>query len=349
MVLTRLGRSRLLNSLFGLIVLCLPAVAQSSDHSYTFGAIPLSEEEYHSYLKVTPSGERRALQATLPPAYNAADLGFVSPAKDQGHCAACWAFASAGAMESKLLMSGVRPSGSPLDVSEQQQISCNTQQFGCSGGYLTAPLFWAPPPNPNSGPLPESVFPYAASQTPCYNPSGSQIQYRIRDFHTVPISIDEFKASLYADGPGLLSYLIMEDFLPFWESAAPNSVYKYDESSFIEGNHMVLLIGWDDTKQAFLLKNSYGEDTGPNRNGTFWMSYEDIVLLNLRMANFRIAADSPPTPTPIPINLHWALALAALSLLLIGLKSLRARPIEPGDRGRPDATRRSVRQFGQGW
>ena len=86
---------------------------------------------------------------------------------------------------------------------------------------------------------------------------------------------------------------------------------------------MVLLIGWDDTKQAFLFKNSYGEHTGPNGDGTFWMSYENMEGLRFGMANFRIRVDSPPTPTPIPINSHWALALAALSLLLIGLKSLR--------------------------
>jgi hypothetical protein len=214
-------------------------------------------------------------------------------------------------MESKLLMSGVRAFGSPPDVSEQQQISCNTKQFGCGGGHLTAPLFWAPPPDPDSGPLPESVFPFAASNSPCYNPSGSQIPYRVLDFYTVPVSISEFKTSLYKDGPGLFSYVIREDFQAFWDSAAPNSVYKYDESGFIEGLHMVLLIGWDDTKQAFLLKNSRGEYAGPDGNGTFWMSYADIELLDFKMANFRIAVAVPPgTPlasVDVDLVLGWNL------------------------------------------
>ena len=294
MVPRKLVRAWLLSSLCWFMALCLPAAAQPNRHRDTFGAIALSQEAYKRYFKSTPGGERKASEARLPSAYNAADLGFVTPAKDQGNCAACWAFASAGAMESKLLMSGVKPFGSAPDVSEQQQISCNTEQFGCGGGYLTAPLFWAPPPEPDSGPLPESVFPFAASSTACYNPSGSQIQYRVMDFYTVPVSINEFKASLYKDGPGLLSYVIREDFQAFWDSSAPDRVYKYDESSFIEGMHMVLLIGWDDTKQAFLLKNSRGEYAGPNGNGTFWMSYADIELLDFEMANFRIAVAVPP-------------------------------------------------------
>lgn len=324
MVTTKLARSWLLSSLIGVLSLCLSGVAQPVDHPYTFGAIPLSKEEYQRYLKVTPSRDLQALEATLPSAYNLADLGFVTPAKAQGRCSACWAFASVGAMESKLLMSGMKSPGDPLNLSEQQQVSCNTQEAGCSGGYMTAPLFWAPPPNPNSGPLPESSFPYAASDVPCQNPSGSQIPYRVVDFYTVPINIDEIKASLYRDGPGLITYVIYEDFVDFWDSAPPNSVYKY-QWGYIEGLHMVLLIGWDDSKRAFLLKNSYGEYTGPNGNGTFWMSYDAMEQLDVEMANFRITVAGAPTPLPVPVDSRWMLALLGSSLLLAGLKCLRRR------------------------
>lgn len=86
---------------------------------------------------------------------------------------------------------------------------------------------------------------------------------------------------------------------------------------------MVLLIGWDDAKQAFLFKNSYGATSGPNGDGTFWMSYEDISRLQFQMANFGIAVETPLAPASIPVASHWTLALAALSLLLIGLKSVR--------------------------
>ena len=329
MVPTRLERPWLLAGILGVMALCVPAVAHPDDQPHTFGAIPLSTEEYQRYLKITPSWEMRSLEAALPPAYNAAALGFVTPSKDQsqgGACSACWAFASVGALESKLLMSGFRPLDAPLDLSEQQQVSCNTLELGCRGGYIVAPLFWGPPPNPDSGPLPEEVFPYAASDVPCRNPSGEQLNYRVVDFYTVPLDINEFKASVYRDGPGLVSFTIMEDFMTFWESAPPDSVYSY-QSGFIEGLHMVVLIGWDDAKQAFLFKNSFGEKTGPNGDGTFWGSYADVETIYYEMANFRIAAagPAPQTPRPVPTTSYQSLALAAGALSLIGLRALRRR------------------------
>lgn len=75
----------------------------------------------------------------------------VSPADDQGRCGSCWAFAAVGALESKILMAG----GSEYDLSEQQQVSCNTEHYGCCGGYLNAALFWR-----DKGPLQESCTDY---------------------------------------------------------------------------------------------------------------------------------------------------------------------------------------------
>ena len=55
------------------------------------------------------------------------------------------------------------------------------------------------------------------------------------------------------------------------------------------GNHAVLLIGWDDTRQAFLLKNSWGATGGPNGDGTFWMAYTGHSnYLDFYMANMQI-------------------------------------------------------------
>ena len=327
MVPTRLERSWLLRIFLGLLVLCVPAVAHPADQQRNFGRIPMSPEVYQRYLKITPSREMRSLAASLPPAYNAAALGFVTPAKDQGSCAACYAFAAVGAMESKLLMVGFRPNGSPPDLSEQQLVSCDTGQFGCGGGYIDAALFfWGLPPNADSGPLPESVFPYAEADVPCRNPSRLQVNYRAVDFYTVPLDVDEFKASLYQDGPGVVGILVMGDFFTFWKSAPPGSVYTYRDGD-IEASHAVELIGWDDAKQAFLLKNSVGEHAGPNGDGTFWASYASVGWIINEMMNFRITEvdAAPQAPRPVPTTSYQSLAMAAGWLLLIGRKALRRR------------------------
>ena len=65
----------------------------------------------------------------LPGEFNWKTQGKVTKAKDQQSCGSCWAFASIGAFESKLLIKS-KPT---YDLSEQQQISCNTSMYGCAG------------------------------------------------------------------------------------------------------------------------------------------------------------------------------------------------------------------------
>ncbi len=179
--MTRVTRQRrsgwMAQILLGAWVLGLGTGAYGAQFPYPLGDIPLSPEAYQTNLQVIPRERMAEIQAALPSAYNAADQGFVTPANNQGNCGSCWAFAAAGAVESKLLMRGLAPQS---DVSEQQQVSCNTEMWGCNGGSMESLLFWAPPPDPDKGPLPESIFPYTASDsTACYNPSARQMPYRV--------------------------------------------------------------------------------------------------------------------------------------------------------------------------
>jgi hypothetical protein len=53
----------------------------------------------------------------------------------------------------------------------------------------------------------------------------------------------------------------------------------------------VLLIGWDDAKGAYLCKNSWGTDGGPNSDGTFWIAYEGHATdLGFGMSNFSLTS-----------------------------------------------------------
>ena len=54
------------------------------------------------------------------------------PAKNQGGCGSCWAFAATGATEGAWAVAG----NSPISLSEQQMIDCG--RGGCGGGgYLS--------------------------------------------------------------------------------------------------------------------------------------------------------------------------------------------------------------------
>ncbi|MEO0249563.1 MAG: C1 family peptidase, partial [candidate division WOR-3 bacterium] len=250
-----------------LSLLMVAGIAQSAmAQQYGLGDIPLDTETYNKYLKTYPDQMRDG----LPTAYDARTAGIVTAPKNQGRCGSCWAFASAGAMESHILKNG----GAAYDLSEQQQVSCNAAQAGCCGGSSTAPQYWQA-----TGPIQESCGPYAESSTSCptektatcASMSGcNQLSYRVTNWHTVAAA--DFKSSLYNYGPSYWRYDVYSDFYAYWNTVAPGAVYT-NTGGTKEGGHAVLLIGWDDAKGAYLCKNSWGATGGPNGDGTFWLAY----------------------------------------------------------------------------
>jgi C1A family cysteine protease len=276
------------------LVLCLSLLgAQSSSMQelselYALGDIPLDPVTYQGYLKV----RQEAFAYELPESYDARAFNWVTSAKNQGSCGSCWAFASVGAMESHLMKQ--YDYGLTTDLSEQQQVSCNNSMSGCCGGSSSAPRFWE-----DTGPVEESCFPYGdggtscptQSNVPCSNgASCEQLPYRVIDWHTVPTTQAGFKTSLQQDGPSYWRYLVYSDFYTYWNSAGQGAVYT-NQGGTLQGGHAVLLIGWDDTKGAYLCKNSWGANGGPNEDGTFWIAYEGHYhSLGFGMSNFSLTA-----------------------------------------------------------
>ncbi len=235
----------------------------------------------------------------LPSRFDWREEGSVTLAKDQGRCGSCWAFASVGALESKILMK----ENSEWDLSEQQLISCF--RYDCNGGRSDSVLYWN-----DRGPMKELCTGYEDYSTP-YPGVGSnvtctsidqclELPYRVIGYYTVNTrDINEIKTSLYNDGPSYFSYRVYQDFHDFWFSGASGQIYTQTTGTYA-GGHAVLIIGWDDTKKAWLCKNSWGKTEGPNGDGTFWIAYSDHANdLRFGMSNFSIVGyteqNKPPT------------------------------------------------------
>ena len=77
-------------------------------------------------------------------------------------------------------------------------------------------------------------------------------------------SVQELKTALLSYGP--LAVLLVTDNC---FSAYKSGVFNEDNKGNV--NHAVLLIGWDDDRQAWLIKNSWGEKWG--ENGFAWIKY----------------------------------------------------------------------------
>jgi hypothetical protein len=269
--------------------------------------IPIDHEE--NLIKFSEGDDGGLLVAGLPDRFDWRSRGVVTraknelsvtPADHQGRCGCCWAFVATGAMESKILMAG----GPEYDLSEQQQVSCNTQnQYGCCGGYLNGALFWQ-----DKGPVEESCTQYDdygirscncprhCSKVSCGTlETCPQLPYRTDTYYAVSTAdSNDMKISLMQDGPAPLRFLVYRDFFDFWNTGEPGAVYKQSDDTLL-GGHAAILIGWDDTKKAWLFKNSWGE-RGPDSDGTFWMAYSGHANdLKLGMSNFTIkTADSVP-------------------------------------------------------
>jgi hypothetical protein len=98
----------------------------------------------------------------------------------------------------------------------------------------------------------------------------------------VPPTVEQLKTALIEHGP-LAAPIIYDDCLSIYRGG----IFNENRSGKI--NHVVLLLGWDDAKSAWLIMNSWGEDWGEkgfgwiryasNRFGSFaaWIDAEDNV------------------------------------------------------------------------
>ena len=67
----------------------------------------------------------------LPASVDWRTQGAVNPVKDQARCGSCWSFSATCAIEG----AHFRATGQLLSLSEQQIVDCDTQSYGCNGGW----------------------------------------------------------------------------------------------------------------------------------------------------------------------------------------------------------------------
>lgn len=216
--------------------------------------------------------------ATLPSAY----VGWISSIKDQGNCGSCWAFSTIANLEAAYLFESGAPqaavtssgsitvSGSSPNLSEQQVDSCNPWGYGCNGGNIAYDMLM--PSKSGSGYYPgavtETCFPYKASDVNCslcssptYTPVISW-GYLTSDT-TIPTTA-AIKQAIYTYG-SVSAYIYADSYF----QAYTGGVFNHNASGTT--NHAIILCGWDDSKGAWLLKNSWGTSWGIG--GFMWITY----------------------------------------------------------------------------
>lgn len=236
----------------------------------------------------------KALPKVTAASYDCRTLGIVPPIVDQGSCGSCWDFSGCGMITSAFIKAGYgKPDGS-LRISEQYVLDCG-RNGGCNGDDNTTVLDQCK----QSGiPLESGYGPYIARAQRCKTPTDKL--YKIDDwgFCTTSnsqgvASTQDIKNAMVAYGPIGAAIAADDAFM----NVRPGEVFRGNSRNI---NHDIILVGWDDAKGAWLLRNSWGNWCD---GGYCWIAYgansvgTEAVWCTVKS----VAPPTPPDPGPTPI------------------------------------------------
>ena len=208
-------------------------------------------------LAATPA----ACSATAA-SYDWRQAGGTTSVKDQGACGSCWDFATIGSFEGSWNIIN----NEVINASEQDVLSCSGAG-SCGGGW------WAFNYLINTGVAAEASFPYTATNGTCktvVRPYKAAAWGYVGNSSSIP-SVASIKQALCAHGPLAVAVNATSAFQHY-----TSGVFNEHNNSGI--NHGVTLIGWNDSKNAWLVKNSWGTGWGSTcdygtERGYIWIAY----------------------------------------------------------------------------
>jgi C1A family cysteine protease len=208
---------------------------------------------------------RAALAArtlTLPSRFDWREAGVVPTVKHQGSCGSCYAFASVGCFEARLMVGGE----DRFDFSENNVKECEWFGASCNGGnfWMVTNLL------STRGTVLEECDPYVAADVACKD--DCPYQKTVLDWGAIsgqtPASVSVLKSYLQTYGP--LYTTMYSGSGDAWRSefAGYNGSYTMHYTGTQTPNHAVLIVGWDDDlnhaggQGAWIVQNTWGSSWG---------------------------------------------------------------------------------------
>jgi len=259
-------------------------VLEAFNGTYT----PLEEAEQP--LTEVDSVQQSSQTLSLPTSYNWCDYNGCTAVKDQGNCGSCWAFGTVAPLESAIRLTD----GQTKDLSEQYLVSCNTDDWGCDGGWWAHDYHqWKTPPGESdAGAVYEADAPYTATDGYCNSPYTHHETITdwayVGSSSSVP-STDAIKQAIYDYGPVAAAVCVNNSFQDY-----SGGIFTGPGCTSV--NHAIVLVGWDDANEAWILRNSWGPNWG--EDGYMRIGYN--VSQVGYSANYISYEGAGPEPTPIP-------------------------------------------------
>jgi C1A family cysteine protease len=255
-------------------------------------------------------------------------VNFLGPVMNQGNCGSCVAFSTIATLEAQTSISAgvpwLHPTYSPQDL------------FACGGASCESG--WEPDDAAqflqNTGVVDEACMPYTEGSTGVDAACSSKCSdadsrtFKIAGY-TTPTnyggSVDDVKAAL-AKGPLVTTLMVYYDFLTYG-----GGVYKHATGD-AAGGHAISIVGFDDSKRAWLIRNSWGAEWG--ENGFGWVSYDDISGVGANTWGFEIPSGPALLSVQSPTDREFVSGAYQLVAKGTGLSRANVQFHLTGDNGR---------------
>ncbi len=246
-------------------------------------------------------------------------VNWLGPVMNQGNCGSCVAFATVATLEARTSVATGAPWLAP-SFSPQEVFACGGG--GCASGWLPDE---AADYLKRTGTVDEACMPYTSGVTgedvEC-NQKCSDSKSRTSKIisYSMPSSyggsVDAVKAAL-KKGPLITTLMVYGDFMTY-----ASGVYKHVTGSAL-GGHAVSLVGYDDTKRAWLIRNSWGKEWG--ENGFGWISWDDKSGVGADTWAMEIAATQNFLSVTSPVDRDYVSGAYQLGVQTQGMKDSAIR------------------------
>jgi len=231
--------------------------------NFARGHVRRPDKDHLIALSHARHGDRlRGMRAVpLPAKWDSRANGIVGPVKDQGQCGSCWDFSGTGLVEIAYNKAAIGGGASVFVLSEEYTLSCY-RNGQCNGDDNTTVLDWA---KAHGLPLTADYGPYKAAPGTCLYKHKMSL-YKVDDWGFADgnggsgiTPTPDIKSAIVQYGAVGCAVNADDAFEGYTGGVFAGSIPNPDPS---DCNHDIMLVGWDDSVGAWILRNSWTDSWG---------------------------------------------------------------------------------------